>query len=135
MSNEHVGVTLVGEQVDTSLSWSEAANVGSRVVLEDVRRPRVDMPVEPLGVRSPGTWHRSAACADQYDGVEFFPHRGENVDTPAVRRALALCARCPVRLPCLYESTEFEKHKGQFQGVRGGLTADRRFRLSREVTE
>jgi WhiB family redox-sensing transcriptional regulator len=79
-----------------------------------------------------GAWRRDAACAAaaRSGGMsvnDWFPERGDCV---AVRRALAVCAECPVRVRCL----EFALREGHLQaeGVWGGTTGRERRRLFRE---
>jgi WhiB family transcriptional regulator, redox-sensing transcriptional regulator len=79
--------------------------------------------------RIPGTsvltlvdWRYRAACRGA-DLDVFFPGRGESAE-PARR----ICARCPVREPCL----EFAIGHGIVHGIWGGLAErDRRALLSR----
>lgn len=61
------------------------------------------------------------ALCTEVDSEIFFPHPGGN-PLPAK----AICARCPVRRPCLEYAVEH-----QVAGVWGGTTADQRRHLSR----
>jgi WhiB family transcriptional regulator, redox-sensing transcriptional regulator len=76
----------------------------------------------PLRRRTPvmsalGGWRNRAACRGT-DLAVFFPGRGESAEP-----ARQICARCPVRQPCL----EFALSHGIVHGIWGGLTdRDRR---------
>ena len=61
---------------------------------------------------SPSSWRDRAACRGT-DPDLFFPERGESADP-----ARQICARCPVRQPCLVYALD----KGIAHGVWGGLT-------------
>lgn len=64
------------------------------------------------GSPSPSSWRDKAACRGA-DSDVFFPERGESADP-----ARQVCARCPVRQPCLvYALDEKIAH-----GIWGGLT-------------
>ena len=77
------------------------------------------MPAPP-----PGGWRYRAACRGA-DLDLFFPGRGESAE-PARR----VCARCPVREPCL----DYALRHGITHGVWGGLAErDRRALRSRRV--
>ncbi len=66
---------------------------------------------------APGGWYEQAACRGT-DLAVFFPGRGE-----AAEPARQICARCPVRNPCL----EFALSRGIVHGIWGGLAErDRR---------
>ncbi|MDX2546266.1 WhiB family transcriptional regulator [Streptomyces sp. WI04-05B] len=68
-------------------------------------------------------WCGAANCRDS-DIRTFFPAPD---DRNAVRRALALCDRCPVRIPCRrYALDHRERH-----GIWGGLTEETRETLIR----
>lgn len=66
-------------------------------------------------------WLKAAYCR----GIDidiFFPHPGDHATT---RRALAICGRCPVRIPCRrYALSHRERH-----GIWGGLTEETRATL------
>jgi WhiB family transcriptional regulator, redox-sensing transcriptional regulator len=69
---------------------------------------------------SPWSWQDRAACRGA-DPDLFFPERGESADP-----ARQICARCPVRQPCLAYALDI----GITQGVWGGL-AERERRVLR----
>jgi WhiB family redox-sensing transcriptional regulator len=76
------------------------------------------LPVRPAAVRWP-----AAACRGA-DIETFFPSPG---DLATVRRALMICDRCPVRIPCRrYALDHRERH-----GIWGGLTEETRETLIR----
>ncbi len=69
-------------------------------------------------------WQERAACATR--SVPrlrwFFPDAGsERIGARGVRKARAVCARCPVRRPCLVEGLA-----GSHDGVWGGTTTEQR---------
>jgi WhiB family redox-sensing transcriptional regulator len=65
------------------------------------------------------TWRRDAACVG-VDVNVMVPDRGESA-----AKALAICARCPVRLPCLEEALQLGCYYAR--GVWGSSTGrDRR---------
>lgn len=72
-------------------------------------------------------WWNAAACAGMGPTL-FFPD-GEKTDIAAqdLRRAQAVCARCPVRAACL----EFALVTHQDYGVWGGTSESERHRLRR----
>jgi WhiB family transcriptional regulator, redox-sensing transcriptional regulator len=74
--------------------------------------------------RSPALagWRRLAACAAAgIDPEWFFPAKGGSA-----RRAKRICARCPVKAPCLAEALALPP--AHDDGVRGGTTpAERRW--------
>ncbi|WP_030895810.1 WhiB family transcriptional regulator [Streptomyces sp. NRRL F-5053] len=76
------------------------------------------------------TWHNRAAClptpANPVDPELFFPEPDE-IDR--IRAAKALCAPCPVRRTCLDAALE----AGDREGVRGGMTAEEREPLHRNL--
>lgn len=73
-----------------------------------------------LGVRFPD-FPRAACFADDVDPETFFPGRGGGWDAD-VAAAVAVCAECPERLPCLTWALEYDE-----RGVWGGTTEpDRR---------
>ncbi|MFJ9902416.1 WhiB family transcriptional regulator [Streptomyces sp. NPDC101152] len=66
---------------------------------------------------------RAAACRGA-DVETFFPAPG---DVAAVRRALMICDRCPVRIPCRRYALD---HRERY-GIWGGLTEETRETLLR----
>lgn len=89
--------------------------------------PRMGQPEQPFEfVRPP--WHPDAACRGQ-DPNLFFPTHGKHGQTNAV--ALALCADCPVREPCLRFA--LEQPEATDIGIWGGTTRLQRKRLRREL--
>ena len=64
-------------------------------------------------------WTLDAACLNHPDAAVLFSDRQ---DGSYVRRALATCFGCPVRLPCL----EAAVRGGESFGIWGGTTADDR---------
>ena len=98
-----------------------------RTAPADTRRwpPERPQPVSSgaTGTRS-WTWQRDAACRDLGSSL-FFAADGER--GPARRRreaaAVAVCARCPVRLLCALHALATR----QRYGVWGGLTEDDRW--------
>jgi WhiB family transcriptional regulator, redox-sensing transcriptional regulator len=80
------------------------------------RRPRHRTPAPPVALLSAG-WRYRAACRG-VDLEVFFPGRGESAEP-----ARQICARCPVRQPCL----DYAISHGIVDGIWGGLTErDRR---------
>lgn len=71
-------------------------------------------------------WRLNAACRGMTTEL-FFPTA---YDPPEVtERALAICARCPVRETCLAMAL---KHDGSpAYGIRGGMTANQRMKVGR----
>jgi hypothetical protein len=67
-------------------------------------------------------WWSQAACHGLTD--LFYAS-----DLVSVRTAQAICARCPVRVPCAVETMVVERSGDRF-GVRGGLSATERDRLT-----
>jgi WhiB family redox-sensing transcriptional regulator len=79
------------------------------------RPPRHRTPAPP--VSAPAGWRYRAACRGA-DLEFFFPGRGESA-----KPARQICARCPVRQPCL----DYALSHGIVHGIWGGLTErDRR---------
>jgi hypothetical protein len=72
-------------------------------------------------------WRSRAACRD-VDPELFFPTAapGTHPHTTQVRRAKAVCGRCPVRRDCLTDALTRIPY-----GVAGGLTEDERRNLRR----
>lgn len=66
-------------------------------------------------------WRDSAACRDS-DPQLFFPAGKGGGPVAQVKAARAVCARCPVRIPCL----EFAVEGGDRHGVFGGLSERQR---------
>ncbi|CAL9655034.1 Transcriptional regulator WhiB [Streptomyces sp. enrichment culture] len=82
-----------------------------------------------MGTRAPMEWLRRAACVDE-DPELFFP---VGTAGPALRDTAAakrVCARCPVRTPCL----AFALESGQASGVWGGTDEAERVALLRLST-
>lgn len=69
------------------------------------------------------TTPRAAACRGA-DIETFFPAPG---DLATVRRALVICGRCPVRIPCRRYALD---HRERY-GIWGGLTEETRETLLR----
>lgn len=73
----------------------------------------------PLAV----SWWKAAYCRGA-DIKTFFPLPGDEV---TIQRALSICGRCPVRIPCRrYALSHRERH-----GIWGGLTEETRATLLR----
>lgn len=70
------------------------------------------------------SWQDASLCA-QADPEAFFPEKGRST-----RAAKAVCARCPVRRPCL----EYALGHGERFGIWGGLSERQRRRLERSRT-
>jgi WhiB family transcriptional regulator, redox-sensing transcriptional regulator len=69
---------------------------------------------------TPIDWQQLAACAAPgIDPELFFPAKGGSA-----RPAKRICARCPVKAPCLAEALTLPP--AQDAGVRGGLTPQER---------
>jgi WhiB family redox-sensing transcriptional regulator len=86
-------------------------------------RPRHRSPAPPV-VPLSGGWRYRAACR----GIElevFFPGRGESAEA-----ARQVCARCPVRQPCL----DYALSHGIVHGIWGGLTERNRRSLRSRYT-
>jgi WhiB family redox-sensing transcriptional regulator len=87
------------------------------------RQPRYSTPATPA-VRLWAGWRDWAACRGADLGV-FFPGRGQSAEP-----ARQICARCPVRQPCL----EFALSHGIVHGIWGGRSErNRRALRSRRV--
>ena len=71
-------------------------------------------------------WAASGACR-QSDPELFFPVTTSGPAAGQVNKAKAVCARCPVRVPCL----DFALDSGQAFGVWGGTTGEERRLLRR----
>jgi WhiB family redox-sensing transcriptional regulator len=80
-----------------------------------------------LGPAAGADWRRWAACARPgVDPELFFPAPGQQ-GTGAKR----ICSRCPVRAPCLADALAVPADDDH--GVRGGMNAQERRRLRREL--
>ena len=78
----------------------------------------------------PRDWRHRAACRDA-DPEIFFPvAEAGPVLAAAETRALAYCARCPVRADCLAFALDALPY-----GIAGGMTAEQRRTLHRRVRE
>ncbi len=77
--------------------------------------PRVS-PLPGLARARPPAWAERALCA-QADPDLWFPDRGDSA-----RPAQKVCARCPVRVPCLAYALAI----GEPNGIWGGLTSRQR---------
>jgi WhiB family transcriptional regulator, redox-sensing transcriptional regulator len=81
---------------------------------------RVHPPRRPPPDGSTG-WRDQAACRDT-DPELFFPVGTAGPALVQIGRAKQVCARCPVRVPCL----EWALGTGQEAGVWGGTSEDER---------
>jgi hypothetical protein len=72
-------------------------------------------------------WRAKAQCLGE-DLDDFFP---DSNDTAARRRAMALCAVCPVTTDCLIDALNFDDD--QPAGIRGGLGVQERLLLRRKI--
>jgi WhiB family redox-sensing transcriptional regulator len=68
-------------------------------------------------------WHKDALCRE-FPGLNFFPERGERVDT-----LKAVCGRCAVRDECLSVALE---HNDPF-GIWGGTSGRERRNMRRDA--
>lgn len=68
-------------------------------------------------------WWTRAACTD-VDPDLFYPERGESAQP-----AKMVCARCPVRKPCLADALAMPP--GLDEGIRAGLSAKQRRAIRR----
>ncbi len=85
------------------------------------------------------TWQEQAACVDErtnafFDDIWIVDHNGNtarSADADALKRAVAVCERCPVRNDCLLTAIEEESGEPLRRrfGVRAGLTPEQRFSL------
>jgi WhiB family transcriptional regulator, redox-sensing transcriptional regulator len=73
-------------------------------------------------------WWNLAACRNAEPEL-FFPISATSASLPAVERAKAVCASCPVQSQCLRYAL---RHR-QEQGIWGGMTEDERRLLSRRL--
>ena len=86
------------------------------------------------------SWRESASCIGHDPDLWF---AGLDTDTPShtaadrenTRRAIAICAGCPVQTECLEDAIGMGA-AGDVAGIRGGVTVDarRRVRKSRKRT-
>ena len=67
-------------------------------------------------------WRASGACRDA-DPDLFFPISSVGRAIGQIAQAKAICARCPVRRPCL----EFANTNAPIQGIWGGTTPEERY--------
>jgi hypothetical protein len=81
--------------------------------------PRI--PARPGLAFAPQPWADQALCAE-VDPELWFPEKGESA-----RPAKQVCARCPVRRPCL----DYALATGEPNGIWGGLTPPQRRALRR----
>lgn len=68
-------------------------------------------------------WMRDAACKGMDPALFFVEGAG-----PAKNKAVAVCARCPVRTECL----EYAIELGEQHGIWGGVGRDIRNRVRRQ---
>ena len=66
----------------------------------------------------PQAWRDQAACKHMGPEV-FFPAKEDAIGR---KRALAICARCPVRHDCLEDLLSYQSVYGYDAGIRAGLT-------------
>lgn len=71
------------------------------------------------------SWHWLAACNDDHRPPDVKPEwfgpldyrpRGRHVDEPSVRRALAVCAHCPVIMQCRRQADGDRHARGVWAG-------------------
>ena len=74
-----------------------------------------------LNYEAPGSWAAEGACRHA-DPELFFPVARAGPALVQLARAKKVCARCPVRTPCL----EFALETGQDFGVWGGTSEEER---------
>ncbi len=74
----------------------------------------------PTAVSTEEAWQTRAACRGPDASVFFPPSTPERIDVRAdrERRAKSICARCPVRRPCL----DFAVRTHEAHGIWGGST-------------
>ena len=65
--------------------------------------------------RPPAAWRESAACR-QADPELFFPIGQAGPAVAGIQRAKAVCARCPVRQPCLAYALDTRQEFGIWGG-------------------
>lgn len=81
------------------------------------------------------TWLKQAACrADGIDPELFFPAQENG---PSLKKARAVCKRCPVKPSCLQDAmaTEGGKPATSRHGVYAGLTGNQRYGLYTRARE
>jgi len=61
-------------------------------------------------------WRANSSCKDEDTSIFFAPSKSNEA-----RKALAICARCPVKIECFYSSMIYQYH-----GIWGGLTQEAR---------
>jgi WhiB family redox-sensing transcriptional regulator len=76
------------------------------------------------------SWRESAAC-QRLDTEIFFPIGKTGLAIAEIRRAKAICARCPVRAACLAYAVE----TNQEYGIWGGYDEDERRLLRRQFRQ
>jgi WhiB family redox-sensing transcriptional regulator len=82
-------------------------------------------------------WHEKAACASPSVPLEIFyseagGHRGDAAtELSSHGRAMRVCARCPVRRPCLAQAIADEA-SGLNYGVWGGIPPEKRREARKE---
>jgi WhiB family redox-sensing transcriptional regulator len=74
------------------------------------------------------SWQDYAACQG-YDPELWFPVTEVGPGADQTRQAKAVCASCPVRSECL----RWAQDAGVTDGVFGGLTADERVAMRRQL--
>jgi WhiB family redox-sensing transcriptional regulator len=81
-----------------------------------------------LGMDGTPDWTLDAVCVG-FPVEMFFP----NGKGHSAREGKAVCARCPVTVPCLEDALSAERQEPYTFGVRGGLAAhERRTIVQRE---
>lgn len=75
-----------------------------------------------------GDWSNRAACLEE-DPELFFPIGEGRAAQLQVEKAVVVCARCPVRTPCL----TFALRANVPYGVWGGTVPDERTRMKRRM--
>lgn len=65
------------------------------------------------------SWRSKAKCKDQDTQIFFAPSK-----SPEARKALSICASCPVVNECFYNSLIY-----QYQGIWGGFTEEIRSKI------
>lgn len=74
-------------------------------------------------------WHQKAACGDAADDADLWYADDRTAPGRAdLEKARAVCARCPVRKPCLAEALidEGDARSAGRHGMRGGLDRKQR---------
>jgi WhiB family redox-sensing transcriptional regulator len=98
-------------------------------------RPRYLTPTgaarqDPAARHLPATWRESAACR-QTDPELFFPIGQAGPAAAEIQQAKAVCARCPVRQPCL----AYALATRQEYGIWGGCDENERRLLRQQRRE